>query len=466
MRNVVILALLASAMAQGQSVAAGARALVSSDRLPVYASMSDTAEVKATLTKGETVIIGLVLFGDNTTWCALSRVGQSRRLGFASCEFLEPDRGPNAAVEAIPAPPPVPAQPPPAKSKPKPVTIREVAKPPVTVHEVPSPHEVVSPTPAPVDLPAPKPAAEPATGPIPEPATATPPATPVAVPDPEPALPPPTTVPVREPEPAASQTDFVELLLEASGLRSSLANYTQRTNLLSFLDKGRLAELELPTLQRTVSRWFQPGAFYKAIGGQAQKNYSPDRLPELVEWLRSPVTTRMASLERRAFSPDAREELVAFADALRAAPPSQPRLVLIHRLYDAFRTCDMEVETTIALVHTVAQTISPALPKEKRYTAAELDRALGTVKSRYRSIMKNARIVHYLFAYQPISDEELEQYVSFLESDNGKWLISLVDKGFFEATESIARGLRTDIPRNVKPKRRLPGENTAKGLLP
>jgi len=126
----------------------------------------------------------------------------------------------------------------------------------------------------------------------------------------------------------------------------------------------------------------------------------------------------------------------------------------------------MEVETTIALVHTVSQAIGPALPKEKRYSAIELDRALGAVKSRYRSVMRNARIVHYLFAYQTASDEELDQYVSFLESASGKWLISLVDKGFYDATESISRGLRADIPRNVKPKRHLPGENTAKGLLP
>jgi hypothetical protein len=295
----------------------------------------------------------------------------------------------------------------------------------------------------------------------PSPATA---AAPVTVREPEPTPPP---VPVRDPEPPApSPVDFVEILLDGSGLRSSLAHYTQNTNLLAFLDKGRLAEIELPTLQHALSRWFKPDAFYAAIGRQVRKSYSPERLPEVVAWLRSPVTTKLTSLERRAFSPDARDELVAFADGLRAAPPSQPRLVLIHRLYESLRTCDLEVETTIALVHTVAQAIGPALPKEKRYTAAELDRALGAVKSRYRSIMKNARIVHYLFAYRSVSDEELEQYVTFLESANGKWLISLVDKGFFDATESISRGLRADIPRNVKTKRGLPGENTAKGLLP
>jgi hypothetical protein len=110
----------------------------------------------------------------------------------------------------------------------------------------------------------------------------------------------------------------------------------------------------------------------------------------------------------------------------------------------------MEVEATIALVYTTAEAIAPALPADKRYSPNELDRALGPVKSRYRSIVKNARIVHYLFAFQSASDAELEQYAGFLESDSGKWLSSAIDKGFFEATESVSRRLREEIPRLVK----------------
>src|SRR3989442_11693626 len=97
----------------------------------------------ATLKRGESVTIGLVLFGSDITWCAVFKVGETRRLGFASCEFLEPDRGLTAEAKAPPA-------------QPKPVTIREVPQAPITVREVPSP------TPPPQDVvPAPKPAAAP-----------------------------------------------------------------------------------------------------------------------------------------------------------------------------------------------------------------------------------------------------------------------------------------------------------------
>jgi hypothetical protein len=281
------------------------------------------------------------------------------------------------------------------------------------------------------------------------------------VPVPAPVSPPAPAIP-----PPAIEGDFVETLLDGMGLRSALSNYTQSTRLLSFLDKGRLAEIDVPALERVLAGQFQSGAFYAAIDDQWRKNYSPERLPALSEWFRSPVAHKLAGLERRAISPEARDDLVAFAAGLTKSPPPELRLLLIHRLYDSLKTCDMEVEATIALVHTVAQAIGPALPKEKRYSAAELDRALGAVKARYLSIMKNARLVHYLFAYQAASDGELEQYAAFLESDSGKWLISVIDKGFLEATDTISGRLRAEIPRKVKSKRHENRQNTAKGLLP
>src|SRR5260221_8270777 len=99
---------LAAATAQAQTVAAGARAVVSSDTRKVYASMSEAADVRWTLKRGDPVVIGLVVFGADVTWCAVSKAGEAKRLGFASCEFLEPAGGTAAAALEPATQPPAP----------------------------------------------------------------------------------------------------------------------------------------------------------------------------------------------------------------------------------------------------------------------------------------------------------------------------------------------------------------------
>jgi hypothetical protein len=385
---------LLAAVAQAQTIGAGARAVVATDSLPVYASMSESGGPKMTLQRGDRVTIGMVLFGSDTTWCAISRVGETKRLGYASCEFLEPDAAGAPAAAPVAAPKPATQAP---------VKIRELPVAPITIHEL----------------------------------------TPAAVGPPAPASPPPS-------EPVKSQDDLIDTVLDGSGLRAELANFTQSTRLAAFLDKGRLAEIDSAALDRVLSKQFHAGAFLSAIRGQMGKSDSADRAPGLVAWFQSPAARKLAELEQRAYSPVSHQALVEFAGALTKTPPPEERLLLVHRIYNATRICDLEVEATIALVYTTAQAIDPALPKEKRYSSNELDRALGSVKSRYRSVMKNARIVHLLFAYQSASDAELEQYAAFLESDSGMWLISAIDKGFFAATESISQKLREQIPRQVK----------------
>src|SRR6266566_4283435 len=128
------LALLATA-AQAQTVAAGARAVVGADTLPVYAKMSQAGDVLVTLKRGDIVTIGLVLFDADITWCAISKAGETKRLGFASCEFLEADRSSKAVEppgltpppEPLPKPKPVFREPPPPKPPPAPKPIPEPA---------------------------------------------------------------------------------------------------------------------------------------------------------------------------------------------------------------------------------------------------------------------------------------------------------------------------------------------------
>ena len=425
----ISLAILLAAATRAQTVNAGARAVVSADTLPVYTAMSESGGPKTTLKRGDKVVIGMVLFGSDTTWCAVSREGEAKRLGYASCESLERERTP--APEA-PAPAQAPVEPPvkPAP-KPAPVKAREMPPAPAAVHE-PAPKPNPAPAPALIREPAPKALPTPA---LPAPAA--------------PATPPP---PPESGAPRPSK-DFIDTVLDDTGLRAEITDYAQAARPDAFLDKGRLAEIDAAALDRVLRKRLQAGAILEAIAAQLRRSYSAPRMASLAEWLRSPAAGKLGSLERRAYAPASRQDLVEFAGTLAKSPPPEARLLLIHRIYNAMRTCDMEVETTIALVYTTAQAIDPALPKEKRYSTSELDRAMGGVKSRYRAVMKNARIVRYLFAFQSASDAELEQYAAFFESDTGIWLIAAVDKGFLGAAESISQRLREDIPRLVKARR-------------
>jgi hypothetical protein len=512
--------LLASVAATAFAQSAGTRAVISADRAPLYAKMSLENPPLRMLEKGEIVSIGLVLFGDDVTWCAVSRPGETKRIGYVSCDLLESEK---AAAQAA-------AQAPPAAA----IRIREVDTPPPVVREV-TPVAVAtrveqSLTQEPAPVAAPPALAQPAE--MPQPAAPKPfvpiterilparvpsevaldesappqPARPVEMARinelqrvPPPVPPPPVEVPRTEPKPfnpiseiadreisekllvekgapalpqkpqllaslripdiseigeppAPRELTTEELtgeVLERSALRSQLTQFVRSSYALSFLDKKRLAAVDEGALAQIFHQQFRSEAFYSAVEISLKKESEAGPMRELGTWLESPLTGHMEDLLGHAADPEAREEIVAFADGLRKSPPTQARLILVHRLYEATSSCDMEVEATLATVRALAEALNPILPAASQFSESDLNQALKTVKAAYQPVMKNAKFVQYLFAFRSVSDEELEQYVAGWESDAGRWWTRVQRDGFASATRTIAANLKIAIPRRL-----------------
>jgi hypothetical protein len=235
-------------------------------------------------------------------------------------------------------------------------------------------------------------------------------------------------------------------ILDRSGAASQIALYVRATNFLSFLDKGRLAAIDSAAVRSVIAKHFQVSAYHRAIASRLTAG-QPAELPN---WLDAPQAAKLSEMTKIASTAAARDELVAYASGLRENPPPQERLLLIHRLHEATRSTNVELESTIAAVRAIAETINPALPADKRFQRSDLDQALASVRSTLEPILKNARIVHYLFTFRAAADDELEQYVRFWESPSGQWLRAAIEAGFGDATRQMGGRLKAEIPSRLK----------------
>lgn len=376
--RLVLLAVLPAAAGMLNGQTAGARSVVAPETVPYFSRMDEKQEPAGMLRRGDVLDIGLVLFGQDVTWCAVTRPGDTRRLGYVACEALRPYREPEPAPEPPPPPPPPPTP-----------VVREV-----------------EPVPMPVVREAP------AIPPLPEP-------------------------PAERDVPA-----LVAALLEHSG-ESVLIEQFSRTNLIGFLDKSRVADAGADAIAAAIGKHFRPSLFLSAIRSEFEEAAHAEHTAPLSQWIDSLPALRAGQLIRQATGN--RKDLEAYAAALIERPPAEERLRLIHRLVDARRVPDRDVETSLALVRSLAQALNPRLPAARRYHTRELDEALGTVKEKYLRLMRNASIVAALFTFDTFSDEELDQYVRFWESPAGAWWVRVLDRGFARAAGRAGRDLFVEI---------------------
>ncbi len=415
---------------------AGARAVVSVDKLPVFVKMSAESAQVYQLSKGDAVVIGLVMFGDDITWCAISKAGETRRMGYVACEQLQPDKAQsNTAV------PPAPAEPPPASTAPAPPTPRE-PKVPIRIREVaPKPIPVREIEPAKLEKPeAGAPAVrvrevEPARIRIREIEPAK-----IQVREVRPGdLPPPAPPPSDRPQ------DFLTLSLVRTGIVAEMERFLETTNPTSFLDKTRLAQIDTAKLRTIVARHWQPSVIRDHIAQRVAAGYDPAKMTAMMKWVQSPVALKTELAVTVISGPERRRQLSEFAEGLRASPPERARLEWIHRLHAAQQVTPAEVAFTMAVVRETALALNPSLPAGMRFTPKDLDPALLQVKQTYEPVMINAAIVYLLFLFRDFPEEQLKQLTEFWESEPGKWLAGAVTQGLESASLAVGKRIGADL---------------------
>jgi hypothetical protein len=145
---------------------------------------------------------------------------------------------------------------------------------------------------------------------------------------------------------------------------------------------------------------------------------------EALRWLRSPQWQRMRALRAQAAldATSAREEFIA---GLPDAPPSAARIALVHRLDRASAVSVLHVEVSELVERIVARGGARARGFRDR------GQWLAAAES-----MRFRTATWTLYAYRDVSDPELLEYVTALETPAGRWLARVYRDAMLAALES------------------------------
>lgn len=159
-----------------------------------------------------------------------------------------------------------------------------------------------------------------------------------------------------------------------------------------------------------------------------------------------------------------------FIQQLRANPPSQSRLQLVKRLDQA--TGSTEISLELAMVNIEEATkpgdvLSPSeqlffsmtmpshyieganalLHEEKRVNSEKFWLQIKSEPERLKTIYEYAVMANFLYTYRSLSDDELERYLAFAESDSGRRYHRTVFKALQKIQHDAALHIAQEVGR-------------------
>lgn len=232
---------------------------------------------------------------------------------------------------------------------------------------------------------------------------------------------------------AAAPADAGKLIDDvqaASGLKQQLNQLPQKlTAGVRQSATPKASPAVLKAIEDSVAESFSAKGFQDRVSAGLRKNFDATRLQALLKDYSTPAAKRMVALEQASAS---QEELAQFTRSAAATKPSPKRAQLIKRIDAATRASDLAIELAFSSMKAVALGAAGGGAEK----AAAVDKAIEKQRASATNNIRNATSLNLAFSYRSASDDELEQYAEFYETENSKWFSGIVYTSLAEGVQS------------------------------
>lgn len=236
------------------------------------------------------------------------------------------------------------------------------------------------------------------------------------------------------------QNTLIAEVLELSGAKKQVEQIPDIVNAQLTQRQMEVKPEVYEKVSRIMAESYKANTLYQDVVNYFKNNFDQNRLLVILEWLQSPLSQKMSRLEIQASTAEAMQEMRNFAAQLQYTPPRQERLALVQRFDEVVGATEMSIEMSLASFRGLAKAIDPTLPPEKRLQEGQLEQLCNQMKAQLQMPLKNSTLVSFLYTYRSVSDEELNTYIDFWESDTGKWFNRVSSEAVMEAMTKAAEG--------------------------
>lgn len=246
---------------------------------------------------------------------------------------------------------------------------------------------------------------------------------------------------------APNKDGLAKELMKLSGLEKQIRQIPLQV--LAGFDKDgkKLPPQRYTALRRVLSQAYNGQTLEQHVYKRLHSELTHELATKTLGWLRTDLARKITKLEEQASTPQAIQQMQAFAKKFDSNPPTQQRLGLARRIALATDAAELLLDITESSTFGLAMALDAMLPPDQRQGEARLRVQLERQRPTLRENYEQLSTVSSLFAYQSLSDAELERYVDFLESELGTQYTLLANTALkdalYEASTQANRGMVT-----------------------
>ncbi len=217
---------------------------------------------------------------------------------------------------------------------------------------------------------------------------------------------------------------------------------------------------DFTVIREVIGECYSADILYPLLVDYLDRSAEREYLQTLLEAAQTPLVSRGTNLVSAAGDDNAMADMIRFSQRLHFTPPSPARLELFERFSQATEAGEYAVTIPLACFRSVAFAVNSVLPSDERHDREELMRIIAAKKAELKRTASSNILLSFLFTYRSFSDENLSEYVEFLNTRESRWLNKMTNVALIRALGTITRAARHRVTELIARKKVVPGQDT------
>jgi hypothetical protein len=228
--------------------------------------------------------------------------------------------------------------------------------------------------------------------------------------------------------------ELVQTLMLKSGLNKQIEQFPSLVH--AGLDQRAQQSSQLPEpvvdlLHHAVDISFNAESLKLGVRESIKRDLDREDIRNVLEWLNSPPGEKITMLEEAASTPEAIAEMQTMAGQLSHDPA---RTATIKRLDNAIKATEfsmslaqnLQAAVIIAMTSLVPSEVQPLVESVVKSVKKQVEKSSAQMKP----IIEQQVLMSFLYTYRTLSDDELEKYIAFAETESARKYHSVISQGY------------------------------------
>lgn len=218
----------------------------------------------------------------------------------------------------------------------------------------------------------------------------------------------------------STQEELIQAVMRQSGLADQFAHAPEMMERQMQHRKESMPPERYEQFRQIFADAYGVPAMLATVESSLASRFDRAKFEAVLSEYRLPVLIRMAQLEVASTAADSAGQIEAFIESFREAPPAAARMELMRRMDDATQTSAVTTKMSIAVTKAFNRSLARAGLTDAP-DPQELEAKVEAQATQEAELIKASVLARLLFTYREAAEEDLQAYLTFLESDLGRW---------------------------------------------